>query len=61
MRRFVGVVVVSVVVSVAVPAQARVFTDKDVSWIDRAQTRVVVFLKRFGVKSFGDMLTVPRP
>jgi hypothetical protein len=61
MRRFVGVVVVSVVVSVALPAQARVFTDKENSWIDRAQTRISVFLKRFGVKSFGDMIAVPKP
>jgi hypothetical protein len=61
MRRFVGVVVVSVLVSVAAPAEARVFTDKETSWIDRAQTRVVQFMKRFGMKSFGDMMTVPRP
>lgn len=61
MRRFVGVVVVSVVILVAAPVEARVFTDKETSWIDRAQTRVVQFMKRFGVKSFGDMMTVPRP
>ncbi|HYH05639.1 MAG TPA: hypothetical protein VEK11_01150 [Thermoanaerobaculia bacterium] len=61
MRRFVGVVVVSVLVSVTLPAQARVYTDKETSWIDRAQTRVVQFFKRFASRSFGDGLTIPRP
>jgi hypothetical protein len=61
MRRFVGVVVVAVVVSIALPAQARVFTDKESSWIDRAQTRISVLLKHFGMKSFGDLIAVPKP
>lgn len=61
MRRFVGVLVVSVVVSVAVPAEARVFTDKETSWIDRAQTRVTQFFKRLMPRSLGDGLTIPRP
>jgi hypothetical protein len=60
MRRFVGVVVLFAVVS-TLPAHARVFTDKENSWIDRAQTRISVFLKRCGVKSFGDMIAIPRP
>ncbi|HYH05638.1 MAG TPA: hypothetical protein VEK11_01145 [Thermoanaerobaculia bacterium] len=61
MRRFIGAVTVSVLVLSALPARARVFTDRETSWMDRARTRVMLFIKRFEPKSLGDMLTVPRP
>ncbi len=61
MRRFVGVVMVSVILSVAVVAQARVSRDRDVSWIGRVPTRVMQILKRLMPQSLGDGMTIPRP
>lgn len=64
MRRLVhGVVVVSILVSLSVPAQARAFDD-DAPLLERGRAqvvKVVKFLKRFVPSTFGDMLTVPRP
>lgn len=52
--------VLSVVVVLAVPVQAR--PNDDGSWSGITRERIVKFLKKLGsVVSFGDMLADPRP
>lgn len=60
MRRFAGVVVVSILVSVAVPVHARATRDGG-TWLDRAHTTIAKFINRFSTKAFGDLATIPRP
>lgn len=58
-----GVVVVAVAAVLSVPAEARGRRDDGgSSWIERARTRIVQLLQKFGgVTSFGDGLIDPRP
>ena len=59
MRRvFKGIAVVAVVVSLAVPAQAR--TREDEGGTGKG-TSIVQLLKQWIVRGFGDGLIVPRP
>jgi len=54
-------VVVSVLVALAIPAEARPLPGEGAWIIDNPIVRVVKILKRFVVKTFGDGLTDPKP
>jgi hypothetical protein len=54
-----GVLVVSVVVMMAVPAQAATVTPGE--WVGRGKERIVKLLKRWTARTFGDGLSDPRP
>jgi hypothetical protein len=53
-----GVVAVSLLMALAVPAQAK---PGDGTWLERKRQSIVKLLKQFGIRSFGDGLTDPRP
>jgi hypothetical protein len=56
-----ALVVVSVLVALAIPAEARTRSGEE-KWIaDNPLTRVVKILKKLAVKTFGDGLTDPKP
>lgn len=54
-----GVVAVSIVMSMAVPARAATVTPGE--WLGRGKERVVKFLKKLTTRTFGDGLSDPRP
>jgi hypothetical protein len=53
------VLVVSIVLALAVPAEARP-VPQDGGWL-RARTPILKIIKRFAVKVFGDGLVDPKP
>jgi hypothetical protein len=53
-----GVVGLSLLVALAVPAHAK---PGDGTWLERKRESIVKLLKQFGVRTFGDVLTDPRP
>ena len=55
-----ALVVVSVLVALAVPAEARPVPQEG-SWFREPIVRVVKMIKKFAVKTFGDGLTDPKP
>ncbi len=56
-----AVVVVSVVVALAVPAEARQVPGEGKWFSDNPIVRVVKILKKFAVRTFGDGLIDPKP
>ncbi len=54
-----GVVAVSIVMSMAMPVEAKPAGPGE--WLGRGKDRVVKFLKRWTVRTFGDGLSDPRP
>jgi hypothetical protein len=55
-----ALVVVSVLVALAVPAEARQAPSEG-TWYREPVVRVVKIIKKFVVKTFGDGLTDPKP
>jgi hypothetical protein len=55
-----ALVVVSVLVALAVPAEARQAPSEG-SWYREPIVRIVKMIKKFAVKTFGDGLTDPKP
>jgi hypothetical protein len=53
-----GLVGLSLVVMLAVPAQAR---PGDGSWLEEGRGRIIKIIKKIVVKAFGDGLTDPKP
>ena len=56
-----GVLVGSVVVLLAVPAQARPREDRDRPWFERRIDPIVKVVKKILVRTLGDGLSDPRP
>ena len=54
-----GLAVMSVMVMLASPMQAA--SSDDATWIGKNRERIVKFLKKLGVRTFGDLLIDPRP
>ncbi len=54
-----GVVAVAIVMSMAVPVQAKPAGPGE--WIGRGKARIVKFLQKWTVRTFGDGLVDPRP
>jgi hypothetical protein len=56
-----GLVVVSVLVALAIPAEARPTRGEDRWYTDNPVVKVLKFVKKFVVITFGDGLTDPKP